>query len=105
MNKWAVKNQSSFVWSGACNYIEETYFLSAVGFAMNNGNFTFESPGVIMNDCYAILSGAIVIVFPPLFSWWLYLVWTFDVSKIKVEIDPAEAYVDHVYVESAPENI
>ena len=58
-----------------------------------------------MNDCYAILSGAIVIVFPPLFSWWLYLVWTFDVSKIKVEIDPAEAYVDHVYVESAPENI
>lgn len=102
---WAEEKQSKFVWAGACDYVEDTYLLSAVGATMNKNQLSFASPGLIANDCYAILSGIIVVFYPLLISLWMYQVWTFDVKKIKADIDSDEVYVDNVYSEDIPDYV
>ena len=72
---------------------------------MNKSQLSFASPGLIANDCYVILSGIIVVVYPMLISLWMYHVWTFDVKKIKADIDSDEAYVDNVYTEDIPDYV
>ena len=69
---------------------------------MNRNQLNFASPGLIANDCYAIISGIIVVFYPPLISFWMYRVWTYDVTKIKVDIDSDEAYIDNVYTKNIP---
>ena len=102
---WADEKQGKFVWSGACDYVENTYLLSAVGLAMNRNQLSFTSQGLIANDCFVILSGIIVVLYPLLISLWMYHVWTFDVKKIKADIDSDEAYVDNVYTEDIPDYV
>ena len=103
---WAAEKQSNFIWSGACDYFEETYLLFALGFCLNWSQLSFASPGLIVNDCYAVFAGLIVIFYPPSITYKMNSVWRVDVNKIDdSEIDPDTAYVDNVYMTEQPRNI
>ena len=104
-NSWASRHQSNFVWSGACDYIEETYLLCVVGIALNRDTLSFSSPGLFLNDSFATLAGLVTFFFPIVISIRMHLVQTFNVDLIKAYLDPDMAYVDHVYMENPPEII
>ena len=80
IRRYAKRKQADFIWGGAGDFIEETYFLFAISFALNYDIISFSSPGLAVNASYAIFGAVIVAVYPLLLVIKFYPTWKIDVN-------------------------